>query len=58
MKKLPVVGVYLTVKEWKKQKETLELLFSSMSKKEKIMAVRIEGKIGFGDLQKILKGRK
>lgn len=52
-KKLPTVGVYLTPKELEEQLVQLKMLENMADEGEKFLEVRIEGRIGYHDLERI-----
>lgn len=55
MKKLPKVGVYLTAKEFDQLLKKYELLKQIIGKGEKLKGIRVEGRIGFHDLERLKK---
>lgn len=58
MKKLPKTAVYINEKEYKDLVIRHNFFASVAGKNEKVEAIRVEGKIGYNDLQKLLSSQR
>jgi len=57
-KKLPRTGVYLNAKEWQEQLDKHEAIEQIVPDNETLLEIRIEGRIGYHDLQDLLASQK
>ena len=53
MNKLPKVSVYLTLAEFEQQVEAIRILSRMADPGEELVQIRIEGTIGYHDLEKL-----